>query len=94
MSHNVSVGFTSHTVIMHVYSYKEQCQTVREKICSGYQAADCHHQPREECVEVPVEQCQDTPREVCHHTPGNICQGGEGSGDSMLASHSKVLFQC
>lgn len=80
MSHNVSRGFTNHqTVIMRDFSYKSQCQTLSEKICPGYQAADCQHQPREQCVELPVEQCQDIPREVCHHTPHTICQGGEGS---------------
>ena len=70
-------------MIMMGFSYKKQCQTVREKICTGYQ--ECHYQPREKCVDLPEEQCEDTPREVCHHTPDTICQGGQGTRSTIFS---------
>ena len=35
-------------MIMMGFSYKKQCQTVREKICPSYHEAECHYQPREQ----------------------------------------------
>ena len=59
-------------------SYKRECTTVSEKVCTGgdsYQEPQCHYEPRQDCVSVPVEECQDTPREVCQQVPDTQCKG-------------------